>query len=297
MTDTRLYYTEPYRTSFDGTVVSVEPVDGRLHVVLDQTAFYPTSGGQPFDIGTLGGAAVTEVIDREDGTIAHVVSGTVKPGEVVAGAIDWARRFDHMQQHTGQHVLSAAFDRLFGVRTESFHLGAAASSIDLAREVSATELRQAEDEANRIVWEDRMVHIRFASADEAAAMPLRKESLRTGPLRLIDVRGLRPVGVRRHARGPDGRHRHHRDRRGRKVSRRLARRVPVRRPRARAIPPVARCDGRDTASPLGRARGNGGGDRADAGGCEGAAEDRARHAREAGNAGSAGVDCEGHACR
>ena len=183
----RLYYTEPYRTSFDGTVVSVEPADGRWHVVLDQTAFYPASGGQPFDIGTLGGAAVTEVIDREDGTIAHVVSGTVRAGEVVSGAIDWARRFDHMQQHTGQHVLSAAFDRLFGVRTESFHLGATASSIDLAREVSATELGPAEDEANRIVWEDRMVHIRFASAEEAAAMPLRKESLRTGPLRLIDV--------------------------------------------------------------------------------------------------------------
>ncbi len=141
----RLYYTEPYRTSFDGTVVSVEPVDGRLHVVLDQTAFYPTSGGQPFDVGTLGGAAVTEVIDREDGTIAHVVSGTVKIGEVLSGVIDWARRFDHMQQHTGQHVLSAAFDRLFGVRTESFHMGAAASSIDLAREVSATEQAQAED--------------------------------------------------------------------------------------------------------------------------------------------------------
>ena len=186
----RLYYTEPYRTSFDGTVVSVTPVGDRLHVVLDQTAFYPTSGGQPFDIGTLGGAAVTEVIDREDGTIAHVVSGTVKAGEVVSGAIDWARRFDHMQQHTGQHVLSAAFDRLFGVRTESFHMGAAASSIDLAREVSAAELAQAEDEANRIVWEDRMVHIRFATAEEAAAMPLRKESVRTGPLRLIDVEGF-----------------------------------------------------------------------------------------------------------
>ena len=183
----RLYYTEPYRTSFDGTVVSVEPADGRWHVVLDQTAFYPTSGGQPFDIGTLGGAAVTEVIEREDGTIAHVVSGTMKGGEVVSGAIDWARRFDHMQQHTGQHVLSAAFDRLFGVRTESFHMGAAASSIDLARGVSATELAQAENEANRIVWEDRMVHIRFASAEEAAALPLRKESLRTGPLRLIDI--------------------------------------------------------------------------------------------------------------
>jgi alanyl-tRNA synthetase len=183
----RLYYTEPYRTSFNGTVVSAEPADGRLHVVLDQTAFYPTSGGQPFDIGTLGGAPVTEVIDHEDGSVTHVVSGTVKPGEVVSGVIDWARRFDHMQQHTGQHVLSAAFDRLFGARTESFHMGTASATIDLAREVSATEVARAEDEANRIVWEDRMVHIRFASAEEAAAMPLRKESARTGPLRLIDV--------------------------------------------------------------------------------------------------------------
>ncbi len=183
----RLYYTEPYRTSFDATVVSAEPADGRLHVVLDRTAFYPTSGGQPFDIGTLGGAPVTEVLDRDDGSVTHVVAGTVKPGEVVSGVIDWARRFDHMQQHTGQHVLSAAFDRLFGARTESFHMGTASATIDLTREVSATEVARAEDEANRIVWENRMVHIRFASAEEAAAMPLRKESARTGPLRLIDV--------------------------------------------------------------------------------------------------------------
>jgi alanyl-tRNA synthetase len=183
----RLYYTEPYRTDFDATVVAVDAVDGRTHVTLDQTAFYPTSGGQPFDTGTLGGAAVSEVIDREDGTIAHVVSGSLKVGDVVQGAIDWARRFDHMQQHTGQHVLSAAFDRLFGIRTESFHMGALSATIDLAREVTAAEVARAEDEANRIVWEDRPVAIRFASAEEAATMPLRKESIRTGPLRLIEV--------------------------------------------------------------------------------------------------------------
>ena len=183
----RLYYTEPYRRTFDATVVSVESVDGRAHVTLDQTAFYPTSGGQPFDTGTLGGAAVSDVIDREDGTIAHVVGGTLKAGEVVTGEIDWARRFDHMQQHTGQHVLSAAFDRLFGVRTESFHMGQLGATIDLAREVSAGEMAKAEDDANRVVWEDRPVAVRFATAEEAAAMPLRKESGRTGSLRLIDV--------------------------------------------------------------------------------------------------------------
>jgi alanyl-tRNA synthetase len=183
----RLYYTEPYRTTFDATVVNVESVDGRWHVTLDQTAFYPASGGQPFDTGTLGGAAVSDVIDREDGTVAHLVSGPLQAGEIVTGEIDWARRFDHMQQHTGQHVLSAAFDRLFGVRTESFHMGQVSATIDLAREVTAAEVAKAEDDANRVVWEDRPVVVRFATAEEAAAMPLRKESGRTGSLRLIDV--------------------------------------------------------------------------------------------------------------
>ena len=183
----RLYYTDSYRRTFDATVVSVEAVEGRSHVVLDQTAFYPTSGGQPFDTGSIGGAAVVDVIDREDGEVAHVVSGVLKRGEVLTAEIDWPRRFDHMQQHTGQHVLSAAFDRLFGVRTESFHLGQLSATIDLAREVTAAEIAKAEDDANRVVWEDRPVAIRFATAEEAAAMGMRKESARTGTLRLIEV--------------------------------------------------------------------------------------------------------------
>ena len=96
------------------------------------------------------------------------------------GSIDWPRRFDHMQQHSGQHVLSAAFVRLFDVRTVSFHLGSDASTIDLAREMTPRELAAAEDEANRIIWEDRPVTIRFVSAEEAAALPLRKEPARGG---------------------------------------------------------------------------------------------------------------------
>ena len=184
---TRLYYLEPYRTAFDATVTACDPMDGRFHVVLDQTAFYPTSGGQPFDLGTIGALPVLEVIDREDGHVAHVVERAVDAGVAVHGEIDWSRRFDHMQQHTGQHVLSAAFDRLVGVRTESFHLGSAAATIDLAREVSAGEVRRVEDEANRIVWDDRPVSIRFATPEEAAALPLRKEPVRSGPLRLIEI--------------------------------------------------------------------------------------------------------------
>jgi alanyl-tRNA synthetase len=188
MTD-RLYYTDPYLKAFDATVDRVEERDGRFVVRLDRTAFYPTSGGQPFDTGLLGTSRVVDVVDDDDGSIAHVVdrAGALQAGQAVQGEIDWARRFDHMQQHTGQHVLSAAFDRLFGVRTVSFHLGAAASTIDLAREVTPAEIAAAESEANRVVWEDRAVTIRFASAEEAAAMPLRKEASRGGTLRLIDI--------------------------------------------------------------------------------------------------------------
>jgi len=186
----RLYYTDPYARRFDATVQRVVRPDdgtGRTRVFLDRTAFYPTSGGQPFDTGLLGGLRVVDVIDEYDGSIAHIVEGEIAPGQSVHGDIDWERRFDHMQQHTGQHVLSAACDRLFNVRTVSFHLGADVSTIDLARELTPEEIAAAESEANRVVWEDRPVGIRFASKEEAAAMPLRKESLRDGTLRLIDV--------------------------------------------------------------------------------------------------------------
>jgi alanyl-tRNA synthetase len=185
----RIYYTDPYTTEFDATVVHVGPVPGtasRQRVVLDRSAFYPTSGGQPFDTGTLGAARVVDVVDEDDARVVHVVEGEIAPGPV-HGTVDWPRRFAHMQQHTGQHVLSAAFDRLLQVRTVSFHLGAATSTIDLAREVTGAEIARAESEANRVVWEDRPVSIRFADADEAARMPLRKESKRGGVLRLVEV--------------------------------------------------------------------------------------------------------------
>jgi alanyl-tRNA synthetase len=184
---TRLYYQEPYKTTFEAVVTVCETAGDRPQVLLDQTAFYPTSGGQPFDIGTLGDAQVVDVIEREDGEIAHIVDRRLEVGARVSGIVDWPRRFDHMQQHTGQHVLSAAFDRRFNARTESFHLGSTASTIDLGRDVSGSEIAAAEEEANRIVWEDRPVAIRFATAEEAASLPLRKEPARGGPLRLIDI--------------------------------------------------------------------------------------------------------------
>jgi alanyl-tRNA synthetase len=193
MTD-RLYYRDPYLRTFDATVEKVEARGDRWSIALDRTAFYPTTGGQPFDTGTLGGMRVVDVVDEEDGTIAHLVDATpdrsLTPGAVVHGQVDWPRRFDHMQQHTGQHVLSAAILSVCRARTVSFHLGAAVSTIDLERELSPAEIAAAEAEANRVVWEDRPVTIRFVSAEEAAALPLRKEPARGGTLRLIEVEGF-----------------------------------------------------------------------------------------------------------
>jgi alanyl-tRNA synthetase len=181
----RLYYTDAYLREFDATVVDVVSVDGRAAAVLDRTAFYPTSGGQPFDTGSLGGARVVDVIDQ-DGVVLHVVDALVGAGPA-HGRIDWDRRFEHMQQHTGQHVLSAAFERVCQARTESFHLGSASATIDLAREVTPAQIAAAELAANQVVWEDRPVTIRFVDEAEAASLPLRKDPVRGGLLRIVEI--------------------------------------------------------------------------------------------------------------
>jgi len=116
-----------------------------------------------------------------------VLDGPLEPGSMVKGVIDWARRFDHMQQHTGQHILSAAFERTCAARTESFHLGSTSCTIDLAREVSPAQIAAAETLACDIVFENRPVCVRFVSEAEAAALPLRKDPTRTGTLRLVEI--------------------------------------------------------------------------------------------------------------
>lgn len=186
---TRIYYTDSCCRTFDATVSKTFEHEGRPAVTLDRTAFYPSSGGQPCDIGRLGAAGVVDVVDAGDDVI-HVLSAAMAAGVAVTGEIDWARRFDHMQQHTGQHVLSAAFDRLFDNRTVGFHMGADVSTIDLAREPAPAEVERAVDEANTIVWEDRPVSVRLVSQAEAASLPLRKESAREGTLRLVEIPGF-----------------------------------------------------------------------------------------------------------
>ncbi len=185
----RVYYTNPTCSEFTATVLSSWWLDGRPAVSLSRTAFYPTSGGQPCDAGTLGNRRVVDVVDLDD-RVVHVLDGELAKGEVVTGVIDWVRRSDHMQQHSGQHVLSAAFDQLLSNPTVGFHMGIETSTIDLARDVSSADLVRVEDEANRIVWADRAIEIRFVSPDEAKRLPLRKEPGREGTLRLIDIEGV-----------------------------------------------------------------------------------------------------------
>jgi alanyl-tRNA synthetase len=190
----RIYYRDPYCRRFDAVVTRAFDHEGRPAVTLDQTAFYPTSGGQPFDTGRLDRVDVVETVDLDDqagqGGVVHVLAAPLGEGSRVSGEIDWPRRFDHMQQHTGQHVLSAAFDRQCDNPTMSFHMGSDVSTIDLQREAAAADVERVVDAANAVVWEDRPVSIRFASAEEAATLPLRKESGRQGPLRLIEVEGF-----------------------------------------------------------------------------------------------------------
>ncbi len=182
----RLYFADPYLTHFSARVVAQEERDGRPAVALDQSAFYPEGGGQPPDAGTLGGVAVLDV-QADDGMIWHTLAGP-PPDELVQCQVDWARRFDHMQQHHGQHLLSAAFERLYELPTVSFHLGTAASTIDLAATaLSAEQAAAAEDLANQVIWEDRPVLARFVSAAELAELPLRKPPVVDGPVRVVSV--------------------------------------------------------------------------------------------------------------
>lgn len=182
----RLYYSDSYLAEFTATV---EAVDGNS-VYLDRTAFYPTSGGQPFDAGEIAGSKVVDVVD-EDHRIAHVMAAppSFASGSEVAGRLDWARRFDHMQQHTGQHLLSAVFAELYGHRTVSVHFGAESSTLDLDTESLPHErVVRAERRANGVVFENRPVTVTFE--DAAAAEGLRKATDRAGEIRIVSIEGL-----------------------------------------------------------------------------------------------------------
>ncbi len=186
----RLYFTDSDLLEFSATVIDVKSSDRGDEVLLDQTAFYPTGGGQPNDTGRIGDSEVIDVFENEDGLIFHLVkeSGSIKPGQTVEGAIDRLRRLDHLQQHSGQHILSQAFVQACGAETRSFHLGAQASTIDIELQSPADDhMRAAEEIANLIVFEDRQLRIHLVTEEEAARLPLRKETQVSGLIRVIEV--------------------------------------------------------------------------------------------------------------
>ena len=197
MTD-HLYYSDSFLYEFDAQVLdSAMAADSRPFVVLDRTAFYPTSGGQVFDTGWIvaDGATklrVAEVLEQDDGTILHVleIPVSVEKGTRVRGLIDADRRRDHMQQHSGQHVLSAAFVKLFNLPTVSFHMGAESCSIDLdTKNLSPQQVEAAEALANQVVAENRPVEMRYVTQDEARGLGLRKlPPAERDQLRLIAIR-------------------------------------------------------------------------------------------------------------
>jgi alanyl-tRNA synthetase len=186
----RLYYEDSYLTRFSANVIELFQSNAQAAVVLDQTAFYPTSGGQPYDTGVLGTSRVIKVEEDDSGRVTHILDSPLPLGPTT-GLIDWSRRFDHMQQHTGQHILSQAFVQVARLPTISFHLGTETSTIDLEQPVASNSLiQEAEELASRIVFEDRPVHTLTVGAGDLAALGVRKESQRTGDIRVIDVEGF-----------------------------------------------------------------------------------------------------------
>jgi alanyl-tRNA synthetase len=189
----RRYYHDAYTTAFAASLVEMTARDGRPAAVLDATYFYPTSGGQPNDTGTLRQdgrlAHVLDVIaEEEHSRVLHILDSELAPGPVEA-RIDWPRRFDHMQHHTGQHILSQAFIRVAEAETVSFHLSPGTVTIDLDRaDLAAGEIQAAEGMANDVIWQARPIVTREVSFDEAATLPLRKVPPgQGGRLRLVEI--------------------------------------------------------------------------------------------------------------
>jgi alanyl-tRNA synthetase len=185
----KLYFENAYLQEFSARVIGREIRDGQRLVILDRTAFYPESGGQPHDLGSLNGIKVIRV-EEEDGVIVHFLEGELA-GDEVQGQIDWPRRFDHMQQHTGQHILSEAFYQLVKGETLSFHLGQEESLVEIGLEsIKEESLFQVERLANEIVFSDLEIKTYFLPEEKISEIPLRKPPKKTGLIRVVEVSGF-----------------------------------------------------------------------------------------------------------
>jgi alanyl-tRNA synthetase len=190
----RLYYIDSYQTEFEATLVAVTTIADRMAVRLDRTCFYPTSGGQPFDRGTLADHPVVDVVAGENGEVWHLLETPltgVAAGATLYGVIDWPRRYDHMQQHAGQHLLSQLFYRLFGFETVSVHFGATESTLDLeTAELAPAQLDEAEQQANELVYAALPITAYFVNQGELAHIPLRRSPKVSGEIRIVEIDGF-----------------------------------------------------------------------------------------------------------
>ena len=188
MLDT-LYYKDPYLRAFDAAVTACTPrPDGLFAVVLSDTAFYPEGGGQPGDTGTLAGVRVADTREQ-DGRVVHLCRGPLAPGRIVHGEIDWARRFRHMQCHTGEHIFSGVAHALYGCRNVGFHISRGWVTIDLTPPLSPEQLAEAERQSNAAVFADVPTVVSFPDADALRTLDYRSKKAISGPVRIVRAGG------------------------------------------------------------------------------------------------------------
>ena len=184
----KLYYEDPFQKGFASAVVSCEETKGGYAVVLEETAFYPEGGGQPCDIGTLGSANVLDVREK-DGVIVHLCDRPLAAGASVSGKIDWTRRFDHMQQHSGEHICSGLICARFHCDNVGFHMGADTVTIDFNADISWEELLEIEQTANRYIYEDHPIDIQFHRGAELDKIDYRSKKPLEGDVRIVAFPG------------------------------------------------------------------------------------------------------------
>ena len=184
----KLYYADPFLTEFDARVLACEAEKGGYAVVLDRTAFYPEGGGQPYDTGVLGGVEVSEVHEKA-GVVTHKCAAPLPVGETVHGKLDWARRFDHMQQHSGEHICSGLICARYGCDNVGFHMGAESVTIDFNADIPWEELLEIEAAANRYIYEDHAIDIQLHRGAELDAIDYRSKKPLEGDVRIVTFPG------------------------------------------------------------------------------------------------------------
>ena len=184
----KLYYADPFLKTFTATVLDCQPGKNGFVVTLDRTAFYPEGGGQPADQGTLDGAAVTDVHEKS-GVVLHNVDSAVEIGKTVTGVIDWARRFDHMQQHSGEHICSGLICGRYHCDNVGFHMGTDMVTIDFNADIPWEELLEIEAQANQYIYEDHPIDIQFHRGAELDAIDYRSKKPLEGDVRIVAFPG------------------------------------------------------------------------------------------------------------